>query len=133
MNTNGHIFIRPKISDQALKDFSHDFFRWVHIPRFEERVSNVNQSQDLSYFGSASGIDFEVSENPKRLFLKGRCLEDYPFLVSLAPEGTNQSGDYLVQHAHILAWRLSRDGFRCFVPNNYSTVSNEQEGMVYNA
>lgn len=133
MSTNGHIFIRPKVSEQTLKDFAHDFFRWVHIPRFEEKTCNANQIQDSFYFGSAGGIDFEVSENPKRHFLRGRCLEAYPFLVSLAPEGTNQSGDYLLRHAHTLAWRLSRDGFRCFVPRDYSTVSSEKEGMVYNA
>jgi hypothetical protein len=123
-DTRGHIFIRPKTSGLSLKDFAREFFQWLHIPRFEESVVNPKEPMTF-YIGRAAGIEVDVSENGKR------GLESYPFLVDLAPEGTKQSAEYLVQHAHTLAWRLSHDGFRCFVAKNLATVQGESEGMVY--
>jgi len=46
---------------------------------------------------------------------------------------SNQAADYLVQHAQILAWRLSHEGFQCFVPKDMTAVSTERDGMVYDA
>ena len=37
MDTRGFIFVRPAKSGQALKDFAEHIFRWLGIPRFEER------------------------------------------------------------------------------------------------
>jgi len=126
VETRGHIFIRPKVSNQLLKDFAFELFRWLHIPRFDERVINPKEPETF-YAGCGAGIEVSVGEHGIR------GLEAFPFSVDLAPEGSKQAADYLREHAHILAWRLSRDGFRCFVPKRIAPIMSEAEGMIYDA
>jgi hypothetical protein len=133
MDTRGFIFVRPVIRDQALKSFAEHIFRWLGIPYFEERW--VGKSDERQFVGCAVGIEVVVGENGLNLWrgIYKKDLEKYLFLISLSPQDSNQSADYLVQHAHILALRLSHDGFRCFVPKDFVTVKNDSEGMVYDA
>jgi hypothetical protein len=132
MDTRGAIFIRPATSGQTLKDFAVQIFGWLGIPNFKEEW--VGKADTQLFTGSAVGITVGVSENSfnQRRFYK-KNLENYPFLISLAPQGTSQAADYLVQHAHVLAWRLSNEGFRCFVPKDLLTVNSDSDGMVYEA
>ena len=130
MDTRGFIFIRPS-KEQSLKDFAGQMFGWLGISHFEERF--VGKSDEQQFTGCAVGIEVVVGENVfnswKGIYKKN--LEKYPFLISFAPQASNQAADYLVQHAHLLAWRLSHEGFRCFVPKDFVKVSSESEGMVY--
>ena len=128
--TGGHIFIQPKTPGQSLKDFAHELFRWLHIPRFEE-VRGNRDWDTISYCSRAAGIEIGVSENPKKTYMVGRCLENYPFLLTMQIEGTKLANDYLMQHAHTLAWRLSREGFRCFIAKSFIDVSGEADRMIY--
>jgi hypothetical protein len=132
MDTSGFIFVRPAKRDQALKDFATHIFRWLEISSFKERW--VGKSDDQQFVGSAVGIEVVIGENFLNSYkgdYKKKELEKYLFLIHLIPQSTGQSADYLVQHAHTLAWRLSHEGFRCFVPKNMTTVSSEHDGMVY--
>jgi len=131
MDTRGFIFVRPAKSGQALKDFAEHIFRWLEIPRFEERW--VGKSDEQQFVGCAVGIEVVVGENGMNLWrgIYKKDLEKYPFLISLSPQDSSQAADYLVQHAHILARRLSHDGFRCLVPKDMVTVSSDKDGMIY--
>lgn len=127
MDTRGTIFVRPPASDQSLSDFASHLFGWLGIPRFTDECFGGWKVDIERFIGSAVGITVEIRANNKRV------LEQYPFIIYLSPQGTNMAADYLVQHAHTLAWRLSRDGFCCFVPKDIATVRSEQDGMIYDA
>lgn len=119
------LFVRPSISGQSLKDFATQMFAWLGMQHFEEDF--VGRNDEQVFFGSAVGITVCIAEGSLR------NMEKYPFSISLAAQGTQQAADYLLQHAHILAWRLSHEGFRCFVPKDMFIVRSEQDGMVYDA
>ena len=122
------MFVRPVKINQPIDDFARQHFGWLKISQFDRNVCAGKDQWDEFYFtGSAVGIEVQVYQNNR----KG--LEKYPFVVSFLPEGTRQAADYLEQHAELLAWRLSRDGFRCFIAKDPITASSEQEGMVYDA
>jgi hypothetical protein len=128
----GSIFVRPIKSDQSLRDFAIDIFRWLEISSFKEDWRGKGPEQE--FVGSAVGIEIIIFETPCKFYMEGYKkpeLEKYPFIISLCPQQTQQAADYLTQHAHILAWRLSHEGFRCFVPKDWTTVSSERDGMVY--
>jgi len=127
MDTRGTIFVRPPTSGQSLKDFSSHLFGWLGIPSFTEDCFGGWKVDIERFIGSAVGITVEIRENNKKV------LEPYPFIIYLSPQGTSMAADYLVQHAHTLAWRLSRDGFRCFVPKDLVIVHSDQDGMIYDA
>jgi len=127
MDTRGIIFVKPPASGQSLKDFGAQMFGWLGIPNFTEDCFGSGKVDVQRYIGSAVGITVEIRENNQK------ALEQYPFTIYVSPQGTNMAADYLVQHAHTLAWRLSREGFRCFVPKTMATVGNDQEGMTYDA
>lgn len=127
MDTRGTIFVRPAASGQSLKDFASRMFGWLGIPSFTEDCSGSGKWDVHRFAGSAVGIAVEIRENDKKV------LGQYPFVIFLSPQGTNQAADYLVQHAHVLAWRLSHEGFRCFVPKDMVAVSSDKDGMVYDA
>ena len=125
------IFIRPIKRDQTLKDFASDFFNWLNVTSFELKTASANQDVWTFYAGHAIGIEVSICENEIWRQKNRKELEKYRFIVSFAPEDTAQAADYLEQHAHLLAWRFSHKGFRCFVPKDFMTASNDGDGMVY--
>ena len=127
MDTRGTIFVSPAANGQPLKDFASQMFAWLGIPGFTEECFGSWKRDVNRFIGSAVGITVEIRENDKKV------LGQYPFTIFLSPQGTNQAADYLVQHAHMLAWRLSHEGFRCFVPKDVATVSSDKDGMIYDA
>jgi hypothetical protein len=127
MDTRGTIFVQSPTSGQSLKDFASQIFGWLGIPNFTDECFGGWKVDIQRFVGSAVGVTVEIRENNK----KG--LEPYQFVVYLSPEGTSMAADYLVQHAHTLAWRLSREGFRCFVPKAIATACNDKDGMIYDA
>jgi len=134
MDTHGTIYVRPATSGKSLKDFASQMFSWLGIPSFKEEW--VGKGDIQVFVGSAVGITVGISET----HFKNRVepyklpkLEKYSFVISLSPQGTNQAADYLVQHAHMLAWRLSHESFRCFVPKDGLTAKSDEDGMVYDA
>jgi len=108
-------------------------FAWLGIAQFKEDF--VGRDNDISVFvGSALGITVEIGKNPFNSLRAAlpKNLDKYPFLIALAPRGSKQAADYLAQHAHVLAWRLSHEGFRCFVPKNHAlTLQSEDDGIIY--
>jgi hypothetical protein len=134
MDTFGIMYVRPSVGGRSLQDFASQIFRWLDISSFKEEW--VGKGDVQVFVGSAVGITVGISET----HFKSRVepyklpkLEKYPFVISLSPQGTNQAADYLVQHAHVLAWRLSHEGFRCFVPKDGLTAQSDEDGMVYDA
>ncbi len=125
MDTRGTIFVRPLTSGQSLKDFASHLFGWLGISNFAEDCFGSGKVDVQRFIGSAVGITVEIRENNQR------GMEQYPLIIYLSPQGTSMAADYLVQHAHTLAWRLSREGFRCFVPKDIVTVHSDQDGMIY--
>ena len=121
------IFVRPPVSDQARKSFATQMFAWLGMQQFEEDF--VGRDDQQVFVGSAVGITVAMEEN-------GICktnLDKYRFRILLSAQGTRQAADHLVQHAQMPGWRLSHEGFRCFVPKDWVTVRNEQDGMVSDA
>ena len=134
MDTRGTILVRPPTSDKSLKEFASQMFGWLGIPRFKEEFVGKNDIQ--VFVGSAVGITVGISETGFKHRVEAYRLpklEKYRFAISLSPQGTSQAADYLVQHAHVLAWRLSHEGFRCFVPKDALTARSDDDGMVYDA
>jgi hypothetical protein len=129
MVIRGTLFVRPSVSGQSLSSFATQMFTWLGMQQFEEDVTG-RDGEYLMFVGSAVGITVVIEEN---VMNSRKVLEKYPFKISLAAQGTRQAADYLIQHAHILAWRLSHEGYRCFVPKNPLLVHGEQDGMVYDA
>ena len=127
MDTRGTIFVRPPTSGQSLKDFAGHLFGWLGISSFTEDCFGSGKVDIQRFVGSAVGITVEIRENDRKE------LGDYPFTILMSPQGTHMAADYLVQHAHTLAWRLSRDGFRCFVPKDVVAVRSDKDGMIYDA
>lgn len=126
MDTTGHIFVRPAKGNQSVEDFAGHIFRWLRIPHFERRTAGGKDMWDEFYFtGCAVGIWVSVSDH----HIAG--LKKYSFLIGLCPEDSKQAADYLVEHARVLALRLSHEGFRCFVPKSFMTASTEEDGLVY--
>ncbi len=81
------------------------------------------------YFrGVAVGIEVTVA------YADEQGLQDYRFWVLLEPEPPGiQDGHYLHEHAHTLAHLFSQHGWRCFVPDDFTTVSGDHEGKIYAA
>jgi hypothetical protein len=134
MDTRGTIYVRPALGDKSLKDFASEMFSWLGIPSFKEEWFGKGEVQ--MFVGSAVGITVEISETHFRSRVephKIHKLEKYPFIMSLSPQGTSQAADYLVQHAHLLAWRISNEGARCFVPKDWLMAQSDEDGMVYGA
>ena len=132
MDTRSTIFVRPATSDQPLKDFAAQMFGWLGIPSFEEEWWGKGDVQ--MFVGSAVGVTVTISKTPFQYWMEPHRvpnLEKYAFKISLSPQGKSRVPDYLVHHAHMLALRLSQDGFRCFIPNDEMTVKSEEDGKVY--
>jgi len=134
MDTHGTIYVRPATHSKSLKDFASQTFSWLGIPSFKEEW--IGKGDVQVFVGSAVGITVGISETHFQYRVdpyKLPKLEKYPFVISLSPQGTTQAADYLVQHAHVLAWRLSHEGFRCFVPKDGLRAESDEDGMVYDA
>jgi len=132
--TAATIFVRPSVTDQSLKNFATRMFAWLEIQKYEEEFTG-RDGEDQVFVGSAVGITVVIGQ--KRT-TSGRAtdktdLAKYPFAIELAAQETRQAAEYLAQHAHILAWRLSHEGYRCFIPKDIVTARSEQDGMVYDA
>lgn len=121
----GHIFIATESSEQPLEDFARRLFSRLGVARFEERESS--NYVDEHYFRScAVGIEVTVA------LADTRGLEGYRFWVALDPEFSGSlDGHYLQDHAHRLAQLFSQHGWRCFVPDDFTTIGGEHEGRVY--
>lgn len=116
------IYIQPGFSEEVA-DFARRIFQKLGISRFEER-GFPNQDTRSYYVGAAVGIEVAVGPSQR---------EDYPFVVSIGLFGSSQSAEYLVEHAHILAYRWSREDWRCLVPKAESAFGHERKELVYAA
>ena len=112
-----------KADEKSVEEFARRVFHKLGISRVETR-GFPNQDERVAYVGAAAAIEFSVSETWER---------DYPFHVSLGLAGSSQSAEYLVEHAHFLAYQWSRDGWRCRVPKKESAFGREREEVVYAA
>jgi hypothetical protein len=112
-----------RADESSVEDFARRVFQKLSISRIETR-GFPNQDERVAFVGCAAGIEFSVYES---LDL------DYPFCVSLGLAGSSQSAEYLVEHAHVLAYQWSRDGWRCRVPNKESAFGHERKERVYAA
>jgi|SRR3954463_341216 hypothetical protein len=109
--------------EKSVEEFARSVFKKLSISQMERR-GFPNQDERALYVGSAGGIEFSVFESWEA---------DYPFCVSLGPAGSSQSAEYLVEHAHLLAYQWSRDGWRCRVPKRESAFGHERNEVVYAA
>jgi hypothetical protein len=132
--TAATIFARPNIGDQPLKDFATRMFGWLGIHTFQEDFGGRDGDEQV-FVGSAVGITVVIETNGANAGQGAHKtnLEKYPFKITLAAQDTRQAADYLVQHAHVLAWRLSHEGYRCFIPKDLVRARSEQDGMIYDA
>ncbi len=123
----GHIFISTDSATQPLEEFARRLFSRLGVAHFEERESS-NYVEGHYFRGIAVGIEITVA------YADEQGLQDYRFWVSLEPEPPGiQDGHYLHEHAHTLARLLSQHGWRCFVPDDFTTVSGDHEGKIYAA
>lgn len=127
METGGTIFVRTPTSRQSLRDFAPQMFCWFGISKLKDDVSGSWKADEHFVVGSAVGISVEIRENDRKELGK------YSFVVFLSLQGTSTAADYLVQHAHTLAWRLSREGYCCFVPKEWVTIRSDEDGIIYSA
>jgi hypothetical protein len=107
--------------EKSVEDFAHRVFQKLGISCIETR-GFPNQDERLAYLGSAAGMEFSVCETWET---------DYPYSVSLGLAGSSQSAEYLVEHAHFLAYQWSCDGWRCRVPKKESAFGHERKEVVY--
>ncbi len=123
----GHIFISTESSEQPLEEFARRLFSRLGVAQFEERESS-NDVDEHYFRGCSAGIEVTVA------LADTRSLEGYRFWVTLEPElSGGLDGHYLHDHAYTLAQLFSRHGWRCFVPDDFTTVGGEHEGKVYTA
>lgn len=87
--------IDVKPEEKSVEDFARHLFHSLGVSRIETR-NFPNQDLRIAFVGSAAGIEFSVFETFKA---------DYPFCVSLGLAGSSQSAEYLVEHAHFLAYQ----------------------------
>lgn len=107
--------------EKSLKDFSQRVFEKLGISHINTR-GFPNQDPRVEYIGSASGIEFSVWESSE---------VDYPFCVSFGPARSSQVAEYLVEHAHFLAYQWSREGWLCRVPKAVSAFGRIRKEIVY--
>lgn len=112
---------RHKAEAKSADDFARQVFQKLGISRITTH-GFPNQDERLAYIGSAAGIEFSVCETLE---------PEYPFCVSIGLDGSSQSAEYLVEHAHFLASRWSSDGWRCRVPKTASAFGRERNEVIY--
>jgi hypothetical protein len=115
--------IYVKADEKSVEDFARSLFQKLGISRVETR-GLPNQDPRVAYVGSAAGIEVSVCETWEA---------GYPFCIFLGPSGSSQSAEYLVEHAHLLAYQWARDGWRCRVPKKESAFGHERKEVVYAA
>lgn len=121
----GHVFISTDSATQPLDDFVRLLFRRLGVADFAEGESS-NYVEGFYFRAIAVGIEMTVA------YADEQGLQDYRFWISMRPERIGVvDGEYLHQHAHTVAQLLSQQGWRCFVPNDFTTVSGDHEGKVY--
>jgi hypothetical protein len=113
------IFVRP--AETSLEDFSQRVFDKLGISNIETR-GFPNQDPRIAYVGSAAGIEFSVWETEET---------EYPFCVSFGPANSSRAAEYLVEHAHFLAYLWSRDGWLCRVPEAQSAFERKRKEAIY--
>lgn len=115
------IYIRAH--EKSFEDFAYRIFETLGISRTTTR-GFPNQDDRVAYVGSAAGIEFSVCETLEL---------DYQFYISLGLAGSSQSAEYLVEHAHFLAYQWSHNGWRCRVPRAQSAFCHERKEVIYDA
>ena len=115
--------IDVKAEENSVEEFAHRVFQKLGISRTQSR-GFPNQDERVAYIGSAAGIEFSVFETWDT---------DYRFCVSLGLAESSQSAEYLVEHAHFLAFQWSRDGWCCRVPKKERAFGHERKEIVYAA
>ena len=115
--------IDVKTEEMSVEDFVRRVFQKLGISGMETR-GFPNQDSRILYLGSGGGIEFAICETWET---------DYPYSVSLGLAGSSQSAEYLVEHAHFLAYQWSRDGWRCRVPKAESAFGHKKKEVVYAA
>jgi hypothetical protein len=113
------IDIKP--DEKPFEDFVQQVFQKLGVSRIETR-GFPNQDPRVAYVGSAGGIEFSICETWQA---------DYPFCVSLGLAGSSQSAEYLLEHAHFLAYQWSRDRWLCRVPKGESAFGHARKEAVY--
>ena len=118
------IHIKPQDVSEPVEQFARRVYQKLGIAKMEERFL-PNQDSRSYYVGSAAGIEFHVGPQNGKL--------GYPFFVSFGLDPSSQSAEYLVEHAHFLAYRWSRDGWQCLVPDSESAFRHLRSEQVYAA
>src|SRR6185437_552384 len=111
----GNIYVRS--AEKSLEDFSQHVFEKLGISRIDTR-GFPNQDPRIAYVGSAAGIEFSVWETEET---------EYPFCVSLELANSSQAAEYLLEHAHFLAYQWSRDGWPCRIPEGQSAFGQKRK------
>jgi hypothetical protein len=120
------IYIRAS-KDQPLEEFARLIFSRLGVARFEERESS--NYVDGHYFRSiAHGLEVVIA------LADTQGLEEYRFRLTLtAEQSAGCDTSYMQDHAETLARLLSAHGWRCFVPDDVTTIKGEDEGTIYEA
>ena len=113
--------------NQPLEEFARRIFSRLGVAHFEERESS--NYVDGRYFRSIA-LGFEVVI----AMADTQGLEEYRFCLTLtAEQSAGCDTGYLPDHARTLARLLSAHGWRCFVPDDPTTLKGESEGTIYEA
>ena len=113
--------IEVKADEKSVEEFARAVLKKLGISHVKTR-GFPNQDPRVVYIGSAAGIEVSISETWEA---------DYPFCVSLGLAGSSRSAEYLVEHAHVLAYQWSRDGWRCRVPKTESAFGRVRKEEIY--
>ncbi len=115
------------LKDQPLEEFARRIFSRLGVAHFEERESS-NYVGGHYFRSIALGIEVVIA------FADSKGLEEYRFCVALtAEQSAGYDTSYLQNHAQTLARLLSAHSWRCFVPDDATTVAGDAEGTIYNA
>jgi hypothetical protein len=119
------IYIRAASKDQPLEEFARRIFSRLGVAHFEERESS-NYVEGHYFRSIALGIEVVIAH------ADAQGLDDYQFCMTLtAEQSAGYDTGYLQDHAQTLARLLSQHGWRCFVPDDVTTVGGENEGTIY--
>lgn len=124
---HAEIYIRAASKDQPLEEFARRIFSRLGVARFEKRESS-NYVEGHYFCAVALGIEVVIAHADTQ------GLDVYQFCVTLtAEQSAGFETGYLQDHAHTLARLLSQHGWRCFVPDDVTTVGGEHDGKIYEA
>ena len=123
---HAEIYIRAS-NDQPLEEFARRIFSRLGVAHFEERESS-NYVEGHYFRSIALGLEVVIA------MADTQGLEGYQFCITLtAEQSAGYDTSYLQDHAQTLARLLSAHGWRCFVPDDVTTMKGEAEGTIYEA